>query len=89
MLSRAMKDEQKLIETLTMPLPGNRRDSTHDIYVRNRRYSAKTTLTHFIADAKLDEILNISFAGMLPWAMKRCTKIYRNFDDAITRESAR
>ena len=35
---------------------GNRRDSTHDIYVGNRRYSAKMTLMHFIDDAKIDEI---------------------------------
>ena len=52
----------------------NRRDSTHDIYVGNRRYSAKTTLPHFFAEAKLDEILKILLAGILPRAMKRCTK---------------
>ena len=68
---------------------GNRLESTHDIYVRNRRFSAKTTLTHFIAEDKLNQILKIPFAGMLQWATKRCTKINRNFNDATTRESAR
>ena len=52
----------------------NRRDSTHDIDVGNRRYSAKTTLTHFIAKAKLDKISKISLAGILQRALRRCKK---------------
>ena len=65
----------------------NRRNITHDIYVGNRRYSVKTTLTQFIAENKLDKISKISSAGMLSRAMKKCIKIYRNFDDVIIRES--
>ena len=68
---------------------GNRRDRTHDIYVGNRRYSAKTTLTHFIAEAKLDEISKIPMAGILPRAMRRCTKNKKNYDDGTNRGSLR
>ena len=72
-----------------MGLIGNRRNSTHDIYVGNRRYSAKMTLTHFIALAKLDKIIKIPLAGLLPRAMKRCTKNKKNFHNGIIRESPR
>ena len=67
----------------------NRRDSKHDINVGNRRYSAKMTLTHFIAQAKLDKITKIPLARMLSRAIRRSTKNYKNFNDAITRTSPR
>ena len=44
---------------------------------------------HFIAEAKLDKILKIPLAVMLPRAMKRFIKIYRNFEDAITQKTPR
>ena len=68
---------------------GNRRDSTHDICVGKRRYSAKTTLTHFIALAKLNKIIKIPMAGLLPKAMKKCTKNKKNFDDGTDEISPR
>ena len=72
-----------------MGLCWNRRDSTHDIYVGNRRYSAKTTLGQFNAVAKLARSQKIILTGMLPRAMRRCKKKSKIIIDAITRESPR
>ena len=45
---------------------GNRRNSTHDIYVGKSRFSAKPILTRFIAQAKLDKILKNSLDRDVP-----------------------
>ena len=84
-----VKDALKFVQTLTMRYIGNQGDSKHDIYVGNRCYSAKLTLTHFITEAILEEITKPPSIGMLARAIERCTKNCTNFDNAIYRESSR